>query len=227
VMTGALKNTFGVIPGNRKAEFHVKCPDVETFSRMIVDLNGLIRPRMIVMDAIRAMEGNGPGAGDLVDIGLLIFSDDPVAVDAVCCRIMDIDPLSVPMIRIAQERGLGTASLKDMRIVGPGLDGYVRHGFKIPARSPTDRVPGPLFRVAKGLIAPKPVIDPRLCIGCGECVQACPTAPKSLSQAAGLKTVPRYDYKTCIRCYCCQETCRQDAIRVKPAVFSRFFTDPA
>ena len=32
----------------------------------------------------------------MVDVGLLILSDDPVAADAVGCRIMGIDPLSVP-----------------------------------------------------------------------------------------------------------------------------------
>jgi uncharacterized protein (DUF362 family) len=37
------------------------------------------------------MEGNGPGNGDLVRVGVLLFSDDPVAVDAVGCRIMGTD----------------------------------------------------------------------------------------------------------------------------------------
>ena len=45
VITGALKNIFGVVPGGLKAEFHLSHPDVETFSRMIVDLNGLVRSR--------------------------------------------------------------------------------------------------------------------------------------------------------------------------------------
>ena len=223
LMTGALKNIFGVVPGGRKAEFHIKHPDVEGFSRMIVDLNGLVRSRLVVMDAIKAMEGNGPGSGDLVDVGLLIISEDPVAVDAVGCRIMGIDPLSVPMIRIADELGLGNAHPVSIDLRGEHLAGHVRQGFKLPPRSPADRVPRIVFRLAKDLVLPKPIIDPATCIRCGECVTACPTTPKALSQAKG--AVPRYDYPICIRCYCCQETCRQGAISVKRAALGLFFGD--
>jgi ferredoxin len=223
LMTGALKNTFGVVPGGRKAEFHIKHPDVEGFSRMIVDLNGLVRSRLVVMDAITAMEGNGPGSGDLVDVGLIIISEDPVAVDAVGCRIMGIDPLSVPMIRIAHELGLGNADSENIDLRGELLAGHARQGFKLPPRSPAERVPRIVFRLAKDLVVPKPVIDPATCIRCGECVTACPTTPKALTQAKG--AVPRYNYSTCIRCYCCQETCREGAISVKPALLDRFFGD--
>jgi uncharacterized protein (DUF362 family)/Pyruvate/2-oxoacid:ferredoxin oxidoreductase delta subunit len=222
-MTGALKNTFGVVPGGLKAEFHIKHPDVEGFSRMIVDLNGLVRSRLVVLDAIKAMEGNGPGSGDLVDVGLLILSEDPVAADAVGCLIMGIDPLSVPMIRIAHDLGLGNAHPESIDMRGEALAGHIRQGFKLPPRSPADRVPRIIFRLAKDLIVPKPVIDPASCIKCGECVTSCPTTPKALSQAKG--AVPRYNYATCIRCYCCQETCREGAISVKRAPLGRFFGD--
>ena len=222
-MTGALKNTFGVVPGGLKPEFHIKHPDVEGFSRMIVDLNGLVRSRLVVLDAIKAMEGNGPGSGDLVDVGLLIISEDPVAADAVGCRLMGIDPLSVPMIRIAHELGIGNAHPESIDIRGDPLEEHIRQEFKLPPRSPSDRVPRIVFRLAKDFVVPKPVIDPDACVKCGDCVTSCPTTPKALSQAKG--AVPRYDYSTCIRCYCCQETCREGAIRVKRALLGRFFGD--
>jgi uncharacterized protein (DUF362 family)/Pyruvate/2-oxoacid:ferredoxin oxidoreductase delta subunit len=223
VMTGALKNIFGVVPGGRKAEFHIKHPDVEGFSRMIADLNGLVRSDLIVMDAIKAMQGNGPGSGDLVDVGLLIFSDDPVAVDAIGCRIMNIDPMSVPLVRLAHEMGLGNANPETIECSGEHLGAYVKRGFVIPTRAPTKAVPRFVFKVAKDLVVPKPVIDPAKCIKCGDCVKTCPTTPKSLSQEKG--AVPRYNYSTCIRCYCCQETCPQGAISVKPALLGRLFGD--
>jgi uncharacterized protein (DUF362 family)/Pyruvate/2-oxoacid:ferredoxin oxidoreductase delta subunit len=221
IMTGALKNIFGVVPGGRKAEFHIKHPDVEGFSRMIADLNGLVHSDIVVMDAIKAMEGNGPSGGDLVDVGLLILSHDPVAVDAVCCRIMAIDPMSVPLIRFAHEMGLGNAHPESVECIGEDPASYVKRGFVIPMRAPTKSVPRFIFKLAKDLVVPKPVIDAAKCIKCGDCVQACPTTPKSLAQQDD--AVPVYTYSTCIRCYCCQETCRQAAISVKPALLSRFF----
>ena len=215
VMTGALKNTFGVVPGGRKAELHLSHSTVEEFSRMIVDLNGLVPSRLVVLDAIRAMQGNGPGSGDLVDVGLLIISDDPVAADAVGCRIMGIDPLSVPQIRIAHENGLGNAHPECIELRGEQIGPYTRRPFKMPPRTPSLRMPPALLRAARRLVVPRPVIDPSLCTRCGDCVAACPMTPKSIGITGG--GVPSYDLGACIRCYCCQETCRSGAISVKRA----------
>jgi uncharacterized protein (DUF362 family)/Pyruvate/2-oxoacid:ferredoxin oxidoreductase delta subunit len=220
-MTGALKNMFGVVPGSLKAEFHIRHPDAESFSRMIADLNALVPSRLIVMDGIMGMEGNGPGSGTLVPVGLLLFSDDPVAIDAVACRIMGIDPMSVAVIRFAQEMGLGNARASAIELRGDNLQALMPRAFKMPARSPQEGVPKWAMRMAKDLIVPKPVIDAKACIKCGDCVAACPTTPKSLRQSRG--AVPVYDYSTCIRCYCCQETCRQGAISLRKAPLSRFF----
>jgi len=219
-MTGALKNMFGVVPGSLKAEFHIRHPDAEGFSRMIADLNAAVPSRLVVMDGIMGMEGNGPGSGTLVPVGLLLFSDDPVAIDAVSCRIMGIDPMSVAVIRFAQDLGLGNAKQSAIELRGADLEPLLPPSFKMPARSPTQGVPKWAMRLAKDLMVPKPIIDPQACIKCGDCVAACPTTPKSLRQTRG--AVPVYDYSTCIRCYCCQETCRQGAISLRGALLSRF-----
>ncbi|MGO9309352.1 MAG: DUF362 domain-containing protein [Spirochaetia bacterium] len=217
LMTGALKNTFGVVPGgSRKTAFHLSHPNLEDFSRMIVDLNGLVRSRLVVLDSVRAMQGNGPGSGDLVDVGLLIVSDDPVAADAVGCRIMGIDPLSVPHIRIAHESGLGNAHPESIDLRGESLAHHVVRGFKVPPRNPSLRVPPIALRIARKLLVPKPAIDASLCTMCGDCVMACPTAPKSIAQSDG--GIPIYDFRTCIRCSCCQETCRHGAISLTKAL---------
>ncbi|MGA2642240.1 MAG: DUF362 domain-containing protein [Spirochaetia bacterium] len=216
IMTGALKNTFGVVPGGRKAGFHLSHPNMEDFSRMIVDLNGLVRSRLVVLDSVKAMQGNGPGSGQLVDVGLLIVSDDPVAADAVGCRIMGIDPMSVPHVRIAHESGLGNAHPESIDLRGENLEHYVQRGFKMPPRTPSLRLPPLALRIARELVVPRPVIDPSLCTMCGECIAACPTTPKSIAQNNG--GVPIYDFTTCIRCSCCQETCRYGAISLAHAL---------
>ena len=212
-MTGALKNTFGVVPGILKPEFHIKHPDVEGFSRMIVDLNRLVKPALVIMDAIHAMEGNGPGAGTVVKLGLLLFSTDPVAVDAVACRLIGVDPLSLPMLRFAEETGLGHASEQGIRIVGEDVGAVAAKSFALPFRGPPGAgVPDFLMRFARNRFVPKPVVDKTKCRRCGECVKACPTAPKSIQANGG---IPKYTYRSCIRCYCCQEVCPHGAISVK------------
>jgi uncharacterized protein (DUF362 family)/ferredoxin len=220
-MTGALKNTFGVIPGFRKAEYHVTHPDLEGFSRMLADLNGLVRSGLVVMDAIHAMEGNGPRGGTLVPLGLLIVSVDPVAVDAVACRIMGIDADRAPVLRMAEEAGIGCASADRIEIRGDPVGGLEGRRFALPPQHLARKLPGWLFRWAKNLMVPKPSIVASRCRRCGECVKACPVQPKALSQAPG--GVPRYAYGRCIRCCCCQESCPHRAIEILPAPLAGLF----
>jgi len=106
-ITGAIKNQFGCIPGPRKAEFHSVMPNVNLFSKMLVDLNLLLKPRLYIMDGILAMEGNGPRNGDPRAMNVLLFSTDPVALDSVVCKMIDLDPILVEPLVIGEEFGLG------------------------------------------------------------------------------------------------------------------------
>jgi uncharacterized protein (DUF362 family)/Pyruvate/2-oxoacid:ferredoxin oxidoreductase delta subunit len=220
-LSGALKNTFGVVPGFRKAEYHVTHPDLERFSRMLADLNGLVRSGLVVMDAIDAMEGNGPRSGTLVHPGLLIVSDDPVAVDATACRIAGIDADRVPLLRMAEEAGVGVAAADRIELRGDPVDAPAARRFVLPPAHFTRHVPEFLFRTAKNLMVPKPSIVAVRCRRCGECVRACPVVPKALSQEAG--GVPRYTYGRCIRCFCCQESCPYGAVEILPAPLAGLF----
>ena len=221
-LSGALKNTFGVIPGFRKAEYHVTHPDLDGFSRMLADLNGVVRSGLVVMDAIDAMEGNGPRSGTLARLGLLIVSDDPVAVDATACRIVGIESERVPLLRMAEEAGIGVATGDRIELDGDVVDGLAARRFILPPAHPSRKVPPALFRFAKNLMVPKPSIVASRCRRCGECVKACPVAPKALSQGTG--GVPRYAYGRCIRCFCCQESCPYGAIEILPAPLAGLFS---
>lgn len=220
-LTGALKNTFGVIPGFRKAEYHVTHPDLEGFSRMLADLNALVRSSLVVMDAIRGMEGNGPRGGTPVDVGLLIVSDDPVAVDAVACRVAGIDPARLPVLAMAEEAGVGHAAHGRIELRGDPVEGLSPRRFTLPPAHLATKVPPFLFRFAKNLMVPKPAIAASRCRRCGECVRACPVAPKALAQEPG--GVPRYAYGRCIRCFCCLESCPHKAIEILPAPLAGLF----
>ncbi|MEQ8200665.1 MAG: DUF362 domain-containing protein [Syntrophomonadaceae bacterium] len=208
-MTGAIKNQFGCIPGLLKGEFHVKLPEVGNFTRMLVDLNLFLKPRLYVMDGIWAMEGNGPRGGTPRNIGVLLFSTDPVALDATVCRLVRLRPEDIPILRNAQLMGLGTYEQDNIDLLGDPLEGFVHDDFKIH-RSKGRSVSSPWL---VNQVSARPCINPDRCIKCGICVKACPVKPAVVYWEGGDKTqLPVYDYRRCIRCYCCQEMCPEMAI---------------
>lgn len=55
------------------------------------------------------MEGNGPLNGTPRDLGKIVLSNDPVAADATCARLMGLEPSRIPHIGEAS-RFLGNSS---------------------------------------------------------------------------------------------------------------------
>ena len=220
--TGCVKNQFGCIPGLLKGEFHVRIPDAYLFAHMLVDLDRLVRPRLYIMDGIIAMEGNGPRGGTPKKMNLLLFSEDPIAADATVCRLIDLDPLLVPTIAFGQAAGRGTHAKETIELLGDAFDSFRCHDFVI------DRTPikpykekGALRFVSNRLV-PKPVITREKCIMCGVCITVCPVKPKAVDWLNGdTSQPPAHDYRTCIRCYCCQELCPEKAIELRKPLLRR------
>ncbi len=222
-ITGAVKNQFGCLPGLQKAEFHVKMPDIFNFSKVLVDINTYLKPRLYIMDGIVAMEGNGPRGGEPVGMNVLLFSTDPVALDAVFCRLIDLKPEFVPFMAFGEESGLGTYQWDAVELVGDDIGGLVSRDFKVERRL-VDRMvsAGSFPPFLKRLISPRPVINYDYCINCGSCVLQCPVEPKAVDWVGGGEGgKPVYDYPRCIRCYCCQEICPEKAITIKVPLLGR------
>ncbi len=81
-LTGGVKLTYGVIPGLAKAHLHVKAQRREDFADMLLDLHLAVRPRFTIIDAIIAMEGQGPGSGTPRELDSLFAARDCLALDA-------------------------------------------------------------------------------------------------------------------------------------------------
>ena len=214
--TGAIKNQFGCVPGVRKGEYHIKLPDAEQFARMLVDLNGLVGPALYIMDGIMAMEGNGPRGGKPRKMNLLLFSTDPVALDATVCRLLGLDPEYVPTITAGVAAGSGTHAASSIELLGDDATRFRASDFDIN-RAPMAvyRTRG-IMRFVNNRLVPRPIINEDVCSSCGVCVNMCPTQPKSVDWPGKERTgPPTHNYKTCIRCYCCQEVCPEGAITLK------------
>lgn len=223
-MTGAVKNQFGCIPGFSKPEFHVKLPDAEQFSEMLVDLNRLLKPKLYIMDAIQSMEGNGPGSGDPVETGFILFGTDPVAIDTIACLTMNISPGKVLTNGIGAELGLGINEPDKIQIVGDNWQRFVQNNFAIN-RGIEVKSGSPLRTyLARKFLILKPVINRDLCQRCNVCVEQCPVTPKALFWENDEQTEPPvYDYQKCIRCYCCQEVCPYGAIDTRAPFLRKIF----
>lgn len=219
-ITGAIKNQFGCIPGLMKPEFHAKLSNATLFSKMLVDLNLCVKPRLYIMDGIIGMEGNGPRNGTPRPMHVLVFSTDPVALDAAICRMVHLDESLVEPIVWGKMYGLGR---NHFEILGDPLERFDAPDFQVNrARLKTTTQENNLgTRLMRRYISPRPVISAELCTKCGRCTESCPAQPKALIWGNGHTAPPQYEYGNCIRCYCCQELCPNEAITVKTPLVGR------
>lgn len=119
-ITGAMKNAFGGLLYEKRHWCHRQIHET------LVDLLSIqkeIHPGIFaVMDGAFAGSGPGPRCMTVSERNLLIAGADQVAVDALSARLMGLDPMSIPFLRIAHENGLGCADLREVDVVGLDVD---------------------------------------------------------------------------------------------------------
>jgi uncharacterized protein (DUF362 family) len=197
-MTLACKVMYGVIPGITKAKYHAQFPRKAAFADMLLDLLVLVKPGLVIMDGIVGMQGQGPGSGDPIKLGLVLASTDPVAMDIAICRIIGIEPVGIPVLKRAKIRGLWPERIdypllkpEDVAIKGfelPNTADHLLTGKKPPIKSPI-------------------VTD--TCVSCGDCEKICPKGAVTVDDERA-----KVDYSKCIRCYCCHEVCPENSIKL-------------
>jgi len=233
VLTAAVKNLFGVVPGLDKMGYHAKLYDRRMFAQGLVDVATCVRPTLSITDGIVAMEGDGPSGGRPFPGRALLASPDMFAADVVAMGLAGWDPLTMPTLSVAAEWGLTTGQLADVELRGDPLAGLLFQGFRpgsatvvdpglVPrglqeqVRSPACRVggagrrrlPGALRRWATRQLIVTPQAG-RRCTGCGHCAQLCPV------QAIHVRARrAEIDARRCIRCYCCHELCPELAVEL-------------
>jgi uncharacterized protein (DUF362 family)/NAD-dependent dihydropyrimidine dehydrogenase PreA subunit len=207
VMSGAIKNLFGAIPGLQKPELHCLNPDPGAFAAMLVELSQVVAPDYTIIDAVDAMEGDGPSGGEVCHPGLTVASRNLYSLDRFCAdEILQVGAENVPMLVAAQNL------LADSEIVGDWQK--PSKGFALPKSVSIDFVsifPNALRRpmrafLDKALVA-LPRVKKKICIGCGKCAESCPQHTIEIYEKKA-----QIDHENCISCFCCQEMCPVKAI---------------
>ena len=217
VITGAVKNMYGAIPGLYKVQCHKHAPNLRDFSKTLVDIFSIVKPSLSVMDAIIGMEGNGPGSAGLArKVGLVMASPDAVAMDAVFSKLIGFEPSRNIVIKEAASRGLGKNRLEDIEILGQRLENVVMNDYKLPDASIVYSVPGFLSKILTKLLEFNPFIEEKTCRKCGICVTSCPVNAITVNEK-----ISTIDQKKCVKCFCCHEVCPYEAISIKKNFFAK------
>lgn len=216
--TGAVKNLFGCIPGLKKMRMHLRYPDPNMFSQMLLDLLTLIKPRLSLLDAVIAMDGNGPSRGRVRPVGAIIASEDPIALDVVALRLVGADPMRVPYLRAARDLGVGRTQLEDIEVVGGSLEDFSIDDFRMPSAALANLGATRWLETARKHVTARPALKGSKCLGCGVCAESCP--PQAISITPSRRA--RIDDRACIRCFCCYEMCPEGAVSLSQGLLAKF-----
>jgi uncharacterized protein (DUF362 family)/Pyruvate/2-oxoacid:ferredoxin oxidoreductase delta subunit len=220
-MTCAVKNLFGAVIGTEKAGWHLKAGSSrELFAQLLLEIYLLKKPTLNIVDAIIAMEGNGPGSGDPVNRGLLIAGVNPVAVDVIAGQLAGIPADLLPIEREAEKMGLAGAMSNDIRLHGEAIENIPEIRFKLPSGLDLHfGLPPFLAKALKNHLTAYPEADTETCLLCGICRDACPPAAITIQNSA-----LSVDNARCIRCWCCRELCPHNAMTTKRRLLLKILT---
>ena len=115
-ITGAMKNAFGGLLSDRRHHTHAVID--ETLVDLLQIQQDIHSGLFAVMDGTFAGDGAGPRAMRAHEKDILLASADQVAIDAISAKLQGFNPLDLPFIRIAHEKGLGVGDPKDIEIAG-------------------------------------------------------------------------------------------------------------
>jgi len=222
-LTLAVKNLFGCIPGMIKTDCHRNNIDRRDFARLLVRVSETLKPELTIMDAITGMHGNGPSGGNPIDMGLIISGRNIHSLDAVCCKLVNINPSDLDTLCHAEKLGVFDPNAK-IDIIGEHLDSLSFKNFEMPSTFVGKKLDWGISKLTLSLfwrhMNARPQIDPSRCQRCGLCLKSCPVG------AIGWKgkdtgSAPKIDNDICIQCFCCHEVCPYQAIDIKRSALAK------
>ena len=216
MISGGIKNNYGLLAGAQKSWFHYYSIDPKKFARVIVELFRIRPPDLVIMDGILSMEGYGPGSPETRWVNKILASDDAVALDTVEAKIVGFGVEDVPCLSIARELGLGETDMSSIEIIGDASTIEEYHRPTPPESSYSYQSGGGGRRSTlesyRMRVAYRPVISVEKCFeGCSACSDVCPSG--ALTKGRGL---PLLNPSKCMLCSACKEACVYGALELQP-----------
>ena len=227
LLTCSIKNMFGTVILGNKSRIHFMFPNNVVFNSALADVYSVSQPQLAIIDGYFCQEGNGPTAGDVVKLDLVIAGYDPVALDTLVCNIIGFDNKEVLHIAKAEQKGLGSSDLTKQNFFGEPLLS-VKRNFKKPKNQFY------IFQLFKTLseyvikkLFPQVIeFDLSKCKLCSICWKNCLVQALSPPIKLIRGHSPKWDKELCIKCYCCAEFCPYEVINFrinKKKIFLKFF----
>lgn len=199
IMTLATKVMFGAIPGLTKAKYHSLFIKRAAFADMLLDVLSFKKPDLFLMDGVVGMQGDGPSGGEPVDLGILLASEDAIAMDLSVCSVLGIEPMWIPTLRQAKLRHLWPSEIHYPLLTPQDIQ---YSGFRLPSIAGSRLTDSRYHR-----LQPLPT---EKCTACSRCVEICPKQAICIKDNRAV-----INYSHCIACYCCHEVCPYEAIKLE------------
>jgi uncharacterized protein (DUF362 family)/ferredoxin len=218
ILSGAVKNNFGLLAGAQKSWYHYYSVKPEIFAEIIAEMYRLRPPDLVIMDGILAMEGYGPASPETRWANKVLASNDAVALDTVLAGMVGFTVDEVPYLRLARELRLGETDVSAIEIQGEAGTIPDYHRPEPPEASYSYRAGVGSGKTSiefyRQRVSYRPVISAEKCHhhdGCTACIDICPVRALYSSDPT-----PGKDLSKCILCSACREVCEYDALEYLP-----------
>ncbi len=235
----AVKNLMGCVVGTDKWLMHAD------LAANLVRLNEILKQKLVLVDGLFAMEGNGPGDGSPRRLDLLAAGTDPFRIDVIIARLAGLDWRAVPYLTLAHESGLiDDATVGEADKLAP----VARLVPPPPRRLATRLLDSRCLKVVRDITRPihrhegirsalhalgiiqdvyekadsridRLKLDRARCTRCGLCVEYCPMELPIIDPGF------EFEKSACVRCLYCMQVCPVEAIRIEgaPGYLERHF----
>ena len=132
VATFAVKNMFGCVAGKRKALWHFRKGQRERdFCELLIDIFNFLKPAVTIIDGVVAMDGAGPIRGRARVLGWIIGGTEPMSMETICCKLVNIKPDDLPILKTARHMGLAFPDEDNIKILGDDFPESICMDFEL------------------------------------------------------------------------------------------------